>query len=474
MPSILNNLNLLKKYDLYAFDYIEYPHKSFWIENKFNTTDYKTACEEFASGKFFKNINLQKNNKFMLYVHIPFCHELCSFCICHREITSKYQRASDYLYKSLVKEIDVVSKIVNNTSEGNLEVGELYFGGGSPTYLNERDFSFLLSKLKNSFRFSNEIDINVEIDPRRIEIDRLYFYHAQGVNKLSFGIQDFDKKVQIAINRIQPAELTEKLLTQDIRDKFKAVNFDLLVGLPEQTNESLKNTVTKVCEMSPDRVSLAYLHYGPKYHVHQRLMLKDGLLPDFYERKELFEEAVNILIGNGYVRTGFEHFALPTDDVAKAAKKKTALYNSLGSTSGDVGNIITVGKSAYSTIGKYYFQAPYDQEKYSSALDKGEIPIFRGFKLSEDDFIRREIIKSIRTFFEYDFSNLELHNSYKEIFSNEFENLKEFEDDGLINIKNKKIILTENGKHFSNLIGSVFDKYVKRKPFRTNIPVLVA
>jgi len=111
MPSILNNLNLLKKYDLYAFDYIEYPHKSFWIENKFNTTDYKTACEEFASGKFFKNINLQKNNKFMLYVHIPFCHELCSFCICHREITSKYQRASDYLYKSLVKEIDVVSKI---------------------------------------------------------------------------------------------------------------------------------------------------------------------------------------------------------------------------------------------------------------------------------------------------------------------------------------------------------------------------
>ena len=110
--------------------------------------------------------------------------------------------------------------------------------------------------------------------------------------------------------------------------------------------------------MAPDRVSLAYLHYGPKYHVHQRLMLKDGLLPDFYERKVLFEEAVNILLSNGYVRTGFEHFALPTDDVAKAAQNKTALYNSLGSTSGDVDNIITVGRSAYSTIGKYYFQAP--------------------------------------------------------------------------------------------------------------------
>ena len=149
----------------------------------------------------------------------------------------------------------------------------------------------------------------------------------------------FDKKVQIAINRIQPAALTEKLLTSDIRDKFKAVNFDLLVGLPEQTIESLKNTVSKVCEMSPDRVSLAYLHYGPKYHVHQRLMLKDGLLPDFYERKELFEEAVNILLAHGYVRTGFEHFALPTDAVAKAAKKKTALYNSLGSTFDDIDKI---------------------------------------------------------------------------------------------------------------------------------------
>ena len=294
------------------------------------------------------------------------------------------------------------------------------------------------------------------------------------MNKLSFGIQDFDKNVQVAINRIQPAELTEKLLTPDIRERFKAVNFDLLVGLPQQTLNSLTKTVTKVCDMAPDRVSLAYLHYGPKYHVHQRLMLKDGLLPDFYERKVLFEEAVNILLSNGYVRTGFEHFALPTDDVAKAAQNKTALYNSLGSTSGDVENIITVGRSAYSTIGKYYFQAPYEQEKYSAYLQKGEVPIFRGYQLSEDDFIRRDIIKSIRTYFEYDFSKLDNFSSDVEAFSEEFNLLREFEDDGLIEINGKWITLTENGKHFSNLVGSVFDKYVSRKPYRSDIPVALA
>ena len=130
MPSILNNLNLLKKYDIYAFDYIEYPHKSFWTENKFDTRHYKNAVSEFASGRYFDNIKLKKNKRFMLYVHIPFCHELCSFCICHREITSKYDRASSYLHESLVKEIDLVSKIVNNNGlESELEVGELYFGG---------------------------------------------------------------------------------------------------------------------------------------------------------------------------------------------------------------------------------------------------------------------------------------------------------------------------------------------------------
>ena len=208
-----------------------------------------------------------------------------------------------------------------------------------------------------------------------------------------------------------------------------------------------------------DRVSLAYLHYGPKYHVHQRLMLKDGLFPDFYERK-IFEEAVNILLSNGYVRTGFEHFALPTDDVAKAAQNKTALYNSL-EVLGDVENIITVGRSAYSTIGKYYFQAPYEQENIQHTSRKEKYQFFRGYQLSEDDFIRRDIIKSIRTYFEYDFSKLD-NSSDVEAFSEEFNLLREFEDDGLIEINGKWITLTENGKHFSNFVGSVFDKYVSR------------
>ena len=168
-----------------------------------------------------------------------------------------------------------------------------------------------------------------------------------------------------------------------------------------------------------------------------------------YERKVLFESCKYFTF-KGYVRTGFEHFALPTDDVAKAANK-TALYNSLGSTSGDVENIITVGRSAYSTIGKYYFQALMSKKIFSIPPERRSA-IFRGYQLSEDDFIRRDIIKSIRTYFEYDFSKLDNFSSDVEAFSEEFNLLREFEDDGLIEINGKWITLTENGKHFLTLL----------------------
>lgn len=488
---ILEDINLLKKYDVYAFDYIEYPHKSFWKRKEggggwkpklSQTTDKLTSnieveggdsitvnCENgvnaddyFAAWQAYRDAHPER--PVLLYVHIPFCEELCSFCICHRQITNKYDIAKDYLYNSLFREIDLIDNVFSALG-WRPSVLEVYFGGGSPTFLREEEFKALLNKLDIVFNLSTVRDMTIEIDPRRIEENRLHFYSQLGVNRLSFGIQDFDLKVQSAINRVQPAELTSALLTREVRKKFKSINFDLLVGLPGQTPRSIGETVRTLVEMKPTRVSLAYLHYGPKFHLHQRLMLKESLLPDFYERKELFVTALNGLAQGGYVRTGFEHFALPDDAVAKAMQEEKVLYNSLGSTSGDTVDILAIGRSAYSTIGDYYFQTVYDQSEYDQALIARQYPVLRGYKLTSDDKIRRYVIKTIRTYFKISVLSVEETYSIKffEYFASEIQRLREFESDGLVSLSNDMLTLTEAGKHFANLIGSVFDSFISEK-----------
>ncbi len=321
--NILGDINLIKKYDQHAFDYIEYPHKSFW-NNDINQDDiikhFEKACFE--------------ETPIMLYVHIPFCEQLCTFCICNRQITNDYKVAEDYLYNSLFAEIDLMTKITAKFKK-QFNIKEIYFGGGSPTFLKENEFKELKNKLKQLVDFKKINQFSVEIDPRRVDKTRLLFYASEGVNKISFGIQDFDIKVQKKINRLQPSSIIHNLLTNDVRKRFKSINFDLLIGLPAQTTETIRSTVNEVIKLRPDRIALAYLAYNPEHHPHQRHMMIGELLPDFFRRKEIFVEALECLENSPYVRTGFEHFAVPEDDVTKSLKKKRAYNNSFGATTGD-------------------------------------------------------------------------------------------------------------------------------------------
>jgi len=463
--SILDNINLLKKYDTYAFDYIEYPHKSFWTD----------SVTEDQIKQRIKNM-AEKQLPTMLYIHIPFCEQLCTFCLCHRQITSDKKIAINYLKNSLFLEIDLIRSIANEAGK-EFNIKEVYFGGGSPTYLNEDEFMLLKTKLSEIVDFSEIFQFSVEIDPRRVKEERLIFYAENGVNKISFGVQDFDIEVQKNINRIQPSELISNLLTPRVRSSFKSINFDLLVGLPGQTIKSINSTMKEVIRLKPDRIALAYLAYNPEFHPHQRHMMTKQLLPDFYERKALFIEALNILNSSNYIRTGFEHFALPQDDVSKALKSKKIYYNSFGATTGNCTSILALGRSSYSTIGDdAYYQNFYNQNAYEQALKSGKIPIERGWILNKDQIIRREIIKDIRTFFEVDCEKISMNFniSFDEYFKVENLKLKEFYDDNLIYKENNKIILTEYGKHFASLIGSNFDNFIKDQPrFDKNVKVLL-
>ena len=407
---ILKNINLLKKYDVHAFDYIEYPHKSFW----------NNSIDESEIRSRLKNI-VELQTSTMLYIHIPFCEQLCTFCLCHRQITSDKKIAMNYLKNSLFLEIDLMKSIAEETGK-KFNIKEVYFGGGSPTYLNEEEFLLLKNKISEIVDYKNIFQFSVEIDPRRVKEERLIFYAENGVNKISFGVQDFDIEVQKNINRIQPSQLMHNLLTTKVRNSFKSINFDLLVGLPGQTIKSINATINEVIKLKPDRIALAYLAYNPDFHPHQRHMMLKQLLPDFYERKALFVEALDVLSSSQYIRTGFEHFALPEDDVSKALKSKKTYYNSFGATTGNCTTVLALGRSSYSTIGDdLYYQNFYNQNNYEKTLQSGKIPFERGWVLNGNDILRREIIKDIRTFFELDIEKISnRHNiNFDEYFKEE-------------------------------------------------------
>ena len=457
MKNVLNDIKLLKKYhtDL-VYDYTEYPTKSHWIED-YSEDQYKKSLLEW--------IPKNPNKPILFYVHTPFCEQLCYFCLCSKEITQNYDKVKDYLYNYQFKEIDLLKNFLEK-NKLNLNVKEIYFGGGSPTYYKEEEFINLKNKLNEIIDFKKIDDFTVEIDPRRVNEDRLLFYSDQGVNRLSFGIQDFDEKVQEEINRIQTPEIVDKLLTKNVREAFPAINFDLLIGLPAQTVDSISSTIDNVIKLQPTQIQTMYMHYKPQTRKYMIKMLRHGSLPDFYDRKAIFAEASEKLLNGGYARAGFESYSLPNDILTKSIDDKKAFYASLGTQKGEAINFVAVGSSAHGCLGdEYYVQNYYEQNLYRDSLKENRLPIYRGLKLSKDDQIRQKVVKDIRTYFELDYK--EIDNAYKinskDYFANEIKNLKPLEDDGLIKIDQDKISLTDLGIHFSPQIANIFDFYDDQK-----------
>lgn len=461
---ITDNLNLLKKYiQPLVFDYTEYPTKAHWDES-LESIDYKEALKDWLS-------NSDGSNS-LFYVHTPFCEQLCYFCLCSKEITKDYQKVKDYLYNVLFKEIDMLVDVFKAIGK-KPKFKEIYFGGGSPTYYKKPEFLALKDKMKDLINFENIETWTVEIDPRRVDVNKLKFYHSMGVNRLSFGIQDFNLGVQQEINRIQPPQLVEELLTEEIRSLFPAINFDLLIGLPRQTLETIEETIGHVSRIKPTQLQTMYMHYKPNTRRYMTNMVRNQALPDFYDRRAIFHRARNLLIKSGYQQAGFESYALPKDELFEAMKLKKAYYNSLGTQVGEANNFIAVGSSAHGSFGDYYFQNYYERNLYTDAIKSGHFPIYRGFKLNNEDKLRRDIIKTIRTYFKISFKDYDdqCFNSFVEHFENEINLLKQAEQDGLLTINEDGFELTEIGYHLSPHICEIFDTYNNREVFNKNIKI---
>lgn len=453
---MVNNLNkitkdLIEKYNVSCPYYTSYPTLSEW-SNDFTVQDYIAGLKDLCTSG--------EEVPLYFYIHFPFCRKQCYYCICNSIITHDRTKIKHFL-KYLLLEIDLLHSFFKKHSFF-LNIRRIHIGGGSPSFMDIEEFDILVEKLKSIVSINNLDEFTIEVDTHTTDKKKLKYYHKKGVNRLSIGIQDFDSDVQRVVNRVQPPELIEELLSPEIRRCFKSINFDLLYGLPLQTRKSFGNTIEIVKKLAPDRITLLKYVHAPDRRKHQRL-IKDSDLPDNYNKTMIFIETVSNLMQNGYEHIGIDHFAKPTDDLAKGIKDRLLWRNFNGFAPGCTHYIIGIGPTSTHSFINHYGQNVYSMTDYFNLIDNNEFPILRGYKLSKDDLIRRDVINKILCY--SSINSLEIEHKYSidfsKYFRQEIESLKVLIEDGMLDISGDMITVTSLGRIFIHHICKVFDRYLQ-------------
>lgn len=437
----------LEKYNHIGPYYTNYPTGKQW---------YSVEEDVYFKGLRDSIIELkEKKEHFGLYVHIPFCVRRCRFCFCSTSVTRNRDKIENYL-NYLKKEVELFSQFLNKNSL-TLDFKEFHFGGGSPSYLSKDEFIKLVEILQPIVNFKSLHECTIEIDAINIDEDMLELYANNGVNRISFGIQDFDPDVQKAINRVQSIDLIRSLMQTKASSHFKSINFDLMYGLPCQTPDSFRETMKKVIQLRPNRISLYNYYHNPGLYNHQGAMDKYPF-PSEKDKVTIFMEAQNSLLENGYEQIGIDHFSLLNEDLSVSKRNGQLTRSFMGYTAGVSPHIIGLGSSSLSGFNNYYFQNLSIDEGYYEKLDKGILPLKKGYCLSKQDFQRRKIINKLMTYFEVDLSK-EMEND-GESFNREIDELKSFIDEGWIELlENKMIKIKELQPLIARHIAGVFDQY---------------
>ena len=363
---------------------------------KYNTsgpryTSYPTALEfnsEFNDQALTTAIEKSPNRDLSLYVHIPFCHSLCYYCGCNKVITRHRDKADIYL-DFLAEEISSRAPLFEDYT-----VKQLHWGGGTPSFLTQKQMTTLVSQLKERFNFADDVEMSIEVDPREVELDMADHLRKLGFNRISIGVQDIDRKVQETINRVQSTEFIEQLIARAKKVGFSSVNVDLIYGLPHQTTETFTKTLEKVKEMDVDRISLfSYAHLPSRFAAQRKL--RDEWLPSTDEKFALMRLAIETLCEYGYEFIGMDHFAKPDDELAIAQRNGELHRNFQGYTTKGDCDLLGLGVSSISNIGNSYSQNLKDLQDYYRAIDDHKHAVDKGLTLVEDDNIRGYVIKEL-------------------------------------------------------------------------------
>lgn len=453
MTNKIFNEALIAKYDKAGPRYTSYPTAVQFTE-EFGEKEYVEAAQASNARK----------NPLSLYFHIPFCATICFYCGCNKIITNNRKRSEPYLNR-LYKEMEMQGKLFNNKAP----VKQLHWGGGTPTFLSHDEMRTLMDKTREEFNLlpDDEAEISIEVDPREANADTVRFLRSIGFNRLSMGVQDFDDKVQVAVNRIQPKEITIETLTAARESGFNSISLDLIYGLPFQTVDSFAQTLEDVIELSPDRLSVFNYAHMPHLFKTQKQMNPEDM-PSPQEKLLILKQVIERLTDAGYVYIGMDHFAKPTDQLAIAQKEGLLYRNFQGYSTHSDCDLVGMGISSISQIGDIYAQNAKAMPQYEEMIDQGKLPIMRGVKLSQDDLIRRHVITEIMCNLKLDLDKVseDLGIDAREYFKTDLPELNAMQDDGLIIIENDKYYVQDSGRLLIRNIGMVFDAYLRKNDNR--------
>jgi oxygen-independent coproporphyrinogen-3 oxidase len=442
--------DLIRRYDTAGPRYTSYPTAVQFHEG-FDARRYaEIARATNASGR-----------PLSLYFHIPFCDTVCYYCGCNKVVTKDRSRVRPYLDR-LFRELALQAELFDRTRS----VDQLHWGGGTPTFMAHDEMRELMAVTGELFRLrgNDEGEYSIEIDPREVHDSTLSLLRETGFNRLSLGVQDFDPRVQKAVNRIQSERETLDVIVEARRVGFRSISVDLIYGLPFQSQDSFGATVDKIIAAAPDRVSVFNYAHLPHMFMPQR-RINEADLPAPPEKLAILKQTIQQLADAGYVYIGMDHFARPDDELAVAQRDGTLYRNFQGySTHADC-DLVGLGATSIGMVGRSYAQNRRDLDGYYASLDEGALPVFRGVELDDDDVLRRAVITRLICHFRLDCAQVEREFGidFGEYFAPELDTLRGMQTDGLLRIDGDVVSVTPAGRLLIRNICMVFDRYLREK-----------
>lgn len=445
--------SLIDKYNIPGPRYTSYPTVPFWDDASFTSDLWQQSVL-----RTFNETN--DSEGISIYIHLPFCEQLCTFCACHKRITKQHSVETPYL-ESVLKEWDLYVKLFGRTPK----IKELHLGGGTPTFFSPENLRILLEGIFAKAEIAENPQFSFEGHPNNTTREHLQTLYDLGFRRASFGVQDYDPKVQKAINRIQPFENVKNVTEMAREIGYEGVSHDLVFGLPFHTWEKMEFTIRKTLELKPDRLAFySYAHVPWIKGVGQR-GFDENDLPSGEEKRKLYTNGKKLLEELGYIEVGMDHFALPHDDLYQSMISGDIHRNFMGYSSSKTKLMVGLGMSAISDSWYAFAQSNKTVEEYQKIVEEGIIPVVKGHILNEEDLVIRQHILNLMCRLE---TSWDLQTSFPEI-ENALEALKEMEADGLVEISNNTIKITEKGRAFTRNVAMTFDLRMMRNKPETRI-----
>jgi oxygen-independent coproporphyrinogen-3 oxidase len=446
--SIVFDPALIEKYDQSGPRYTSYP-TAVQFHEAFTESEYaRIAQETNASGR-----------PLSLYFHIPFCDTVCFYCACNKVATKDRSLAAQYLAR-VFRELKMQGELFDRSRK----VEQLHWGGGTPTFISHDEMRQLVAETRKHFTLLDDDsgEYSIEIDPREAQGDTIKLLRELGFNRMSLGVQDFDARVQQAVNRIQSKAITLKTL-QAARDQgFRSISLDLIYGLPFQSVDSFARTLDEVLEVDPDRLSVFnYAHLPQRFKPQRRINEQE--LPHPQEKLDILQMTIEKLTRAGYVYVGMDHFAKPDDELVIAQQNGTLYRNFQGYSTHANCDLIGIGSTSIGMVGPSYAQNMRSLDEYYERIDNGHLAVFRGVELTKDDMIRRDVITRLICHFALNYGKVEATwgIQFSDYFKNELEQLRPMADDDLLQIDANQILVKPKGRLLIRNICMQFDAYLK-------------